>query len=652
MNFKYSCIFLLVILLTVGVEARKFSYRRQIVKRVEIEGNHYFADNQIKPLMLTKANHWYNLLSRHRLSRLNVETDEIYIKRFYSQRGYLFTTVEATADYFEDDSSNAIVKFHIDEGKRVYVNSLSVAGGEESINSQLPKLLEKIIVNEPVNNDAVVAAAQRIRDFYADNGYPLVSVKYNYDYIGDSTWTAVAFQIAESSLVINGNINIIQEGESRSKQKAIRREMTIKSGELFSRAKNIESQQNLYSTGLYKSVDLKRVGDIRSNGSDTAITDLELRVVGRKNNYINYSLGIGQQQYFNAMLSVLQSSIGIGTRNLWGFGRKLEFSARTSHQLAKKNEDVRVIKFKDLFSDLRLKPVTNSVGASYTEPWFMGLRMPLSIGVVYEISTKNPIIDKYYDKVSTEISVLRRVDKYTSLRFAQRFEYVSIQGVGDQEAAILRLEGQNSMRRRFAVYGQRDTRDNIFVTQAGSYSYLSLDYVGHYLGGDFGFIKTEFSWSRYRLIGKTNIFATRFRIGALEELGADGRSSTEDRFTLGGAKTVRGFAENQIGPKWTAADGVGASLIGNAKGGRLLILGNMEIRRPLFWRLGGSAFIDAGNVYEEIKTAKFDGIVTSAGLGLQFFTLVGPINFEYGFKLQRELDLQEGSYHLTILYAF
>jgi outer membrane protein insertion porin family len=78
----------------------------------------------------------------------------------------------------------------------------------------------------------------------------------------------------------------------------------------------------------------------------------------------------------------------------------------------------------------------------------------------------------------------------------------------------------------------------------------------------------------------------------------------------------------------------------------------LEIRRPLFWRLGGTAFIDAGNVFEKIETTRLDGIISSAGLGLQFFTPVGPINFEYGFKLQRELDLQEGSYHLTILYAF
>jgi outer membrane protein insertion porin family len=652
MNSKILRLILIVLLLFAGAQARKFSFRRQIVKKVEIEGNLRFTDKQIRPLMLTKANHWYNILSRRRLSRLNIETDKIYIKRFYGQRGFLFAAVDGAADYFKDDSSKATVNFQINEGKLVYVNSVVFRGGLEKLNTGIPKLLDKIVINEPINHDAVVAAAQRIRDYYGDHGYPLANIQYLYDFLGDSTWVAVSFQIAESCCVYNGQINIVQEGNSPTKQKTISREMTAKSGELYNRSQNIESQQHLYSTGLFKSVDLKRFGNLRYAGIDTAITDLELRVISRKNNYINYSLGIGQQEYFNAMLSVVQTSISIGTRNLWGLGRKLEFSAKTSHQLAKKNEDVRVIKFKDLFSDLRLKPVTNSIGASYTEPWFLGIRMPLNVAIVYEIRTKNPIIDKYYDKLSTEVSLLKEIDKYTSIKFAQRFEYVSIHGVGEQEAAILRLEGQNSMRRRFAIYGQHDTRDNIFIPQHGSYSYLSLDYVGHILGGDFSFIKSEFSWSRYRLFGKENILATRFRIGALKELGSDGRSSTEDRFTLGGAKTIRGFAENQIGPKWTALDGVGVDLLGNPKGGKLLLLANLEIRRPLFWRFGGTAFIDAGNVFEDVETARLDGIISGAGLGIQFFTPVGPINFEYGFKLQRELDLKEGSYHLTILYAF
>jgi outer membrane protein insertion porin family len=652
MNSRYLGLILIVLLIFAGADARKFSFRRQIVDKVEIYGNERFSDRQIRPLMLTKANRWYNVFSRRRLSRLNIETDKDYIKRFYGQRGYLFATIDATADYVKDDSSKAEVVFNISDGKLVYVNSVKVGGGLDRLNTGIPKILEKIVINEPVNNDAVVAATLRIRDYYGDHGYPLANIQYKYDFLGDSTWAGISFQIAESSCVYNGQIEILQEGNSRTKQKAIDREMSIKTGEIYNRSKNIESQQHLYSTGLFSAVDLKLSDQYRYVATDTAIADFQLKIKGRKNNYVNYSLGIGQQEYFNAMLSVLQSSISIGTRNLWGLGRKLELSAKTSNQLAKKNEDVRVIKFKDLFSDLRLKSVTNSIGASYTEPWFLGKRMPLNFNVVYEIRTKNPIIDKYYDKISTEISLLKEIDKYSSIKFAQRFEYVSIRGVAEQEAAILRLEGQNSMRRRFAVYAQHDTRDNIFVPQGGSYSYLSLDYVGHLLGGDFSFIKTEFSWSRYRLFGKENIVATRFRIGALKELGTGGRSSTEDRFTLGGAKTIRGFAENRIGPKWTALDGVGADLLDNPKGGRLLLLGNVELRRPLFWRFGGTAFIDAGNVFEEVNTAKLDGIISSAGFGLQFFTPVGPINFEYGFKLQRKLDLQEGSYHLTILYAF
>jgi len=632
--------------------ARKFSYRRQIVKKVVIDGNTHFTDGQLKNQLLNKPNHWYNILSKRRLSRLNVETDQGQLKRYYNQRGYLFADVEASADYYKDDSSKAIVSFNISEGKISFVNSVKISGGLDTLNARLQKLLARIPLSQPINHDAVVATGFRLRDYYADNGYPLATVKSVYGYIGDSTWVNILYQIAESSYVYNGKIEIVQEGKQQTKEQVIRREVLIKSAEPYNRAKSIESQQRLYSTGLFKYVDLKRVGELQYSRNDTALADIELRTIGRKPNFVNFNIGVGQQEYFNAMLSVFQASVSMGSRNLWGLGRKLTFEAKTSLQLAKKNEMVRVLKFKDLFSDLRFKPVKNSISAGYTEPWFFGLRMPLSLNVIYEPHTKNPIINKYYDKLSGEISLVKDIDKYTSIKFSQLIEFVSIQGVKAQEAAILRLEGNNSMRRRFAVYGQRDTRDNAFIPQKGSYSYTSLDYVGHLLGGDFNFIKGEFYWSRYRLLGEANIVATRLRIGVLEELGANGRSSTEDRFTLGGAKTVRGFAENSIGPKWTAADSVGVDLEGKPKGGNVMLLGNLEIRRPLFWRIGGTAFVDAGNIFNRIADFRINKIVSSTGIGLQFFTPVGPINFEYAFVLQKQLDLAEGSYHLTILYAF
>jgi outer membrane protein assembly factor BamA len=216
--------------------------------------------------------------------------------------------------------------------------------------------------------------------------------------------------------------------------------------------------------------------------------------------------------------------------------------------------------------------------------------------------------------------------------------------------------GDNTIRRRLSFYGQRDTRDNLLVPQRGSYSYVSVDYVGHYLGGDFSYIKSEFYWSRFKASLGENIIASRFRIGALKELGEkvgdDERSSPDDRFTLGGANTVRGFSENYLGPKWTLEDNAPVEQIGLPKGGKLMLLANLELRRPLFWRFGGAAFVDVGNVFYNFDDIKISRIETTTGLGLHFFTPIGPIRLDGAVRVKKEFDLGEGRLHLTILYAF
>jgi outer membrane protein insertion porin family len=652
MNSKIVALIIILLLSSPFALAKRFSYRRQVINKIELTGNRHFSDGQLKDLLLTKVNHWYNFLSKKRLSRPNVNTDQEQIRRFYGQHGYLFADVQSVADYYKNDSTKAVVKFNISEGEIVYLDSIRMVGGLASINSRMTNLFEKLMPVKPINNDAVLGAALRIRDFYADNSYPLVSVKPSYQYSGDSTKATAVYQIAESCFVYNGSISIAQDGGPKTKEYVIRRELLVKPGEPFNRKKTVESQQRLYSTGLFKFIDLKRSGEITYTKSDTAVANLQIKASARKAKFVNFRIGLGQQLYFNSLLSVLQSSFSIGTRNLWGTGRKLIFEVKNSLQLAKKNETMRVLKFKDLFSNLHFKPISNSIGINYIEPWFLRRRLPLSFNVVFEPGTKNPIINRYYDKLSQEASIVWNLDKFTSTKFSQRVEFVNIHGAKNQEAALLRIEGQNSVRRRLAVYGQRDARDNIFLPQKGSYSYLSVDYVGHILGGDFNFLKTEFSWSRYRILIGENILATRFRFGILEELGSNGRSSTEDRFTLGGAKSVRGFAENSLGPKWVAGDSVTSDLLNKPKGGKVLLLANAEIRRSLFWRFGGTVYIDAGNVLWKLSDFRTRNIISSAGLGLQFFTPVGPINFEYAFMLQKQLDLREGSYHLTILYAF
>jgi len=649
MNIRQYCIFAIVLLSITAAFGKQFSFRRQVIKKVEIEGNRYFPENRLKSRLLTKPNRWNNFFSKRRLSRANLNIDEKQLERFYGRNGFLFTRVEAISDYFEGDSTRVIVTFKVDEGKRVILNSIKIAGGLPEVNSRLDRITSKLIAGKPINADAVLGTGFSIRDCYADYGYPLASVRPDFIFRNDSSLADINFEIAESSFVRNGDIAIVQESYTGTSEKVIRRELLVATGQPYNRSLNVESQNRLYSTGLAKFVSFKRSGDLIYIHDDTAYTDFRLLVTGKKPNFVNLRAGIAQDPDFN---SVLQTSLSWGNRNLWGTGRKLILEVSNALQLAKEGEEERALKIRDLFSDLHFKPVKNSIGLNYVEPWFLNYRMPLSLAVTYQPGNKNRIIDKYYDSFSGQASLIRELNKYTNVRFSASAEFVNIRDVSSADQAFFRAEGDNSIRRRLQLYGQRDTRDNLFVPQKGSYSYLSFEYVGHLLGGDFSFARGEFYWSRYKIMFGENILASRFRIGLLDELGEGGLSSATDRFTLGGAKTVRGFAENELGPKWTTADSVSTGLIGRPKGGKLLLLGNLEIRRPLFWRFGGSAFIDAGNTFYGIKDFQLPRIAATTGLGLQFFTPVGPIRFEYAFLLQKKLDLGEGSYHFTILYAF
>jgi outer membrane translocation and assembly module TamA len=83
-----------------------------------------------------------------------------------------------------------------------------------------------------------------------------------------------------------------------------------------------------------------------------------------------------------------------------------------------------------------------------------------------------------------------------------------------------------------------------------------------------------------------------------------------------------------------------------------MLLVNAELRKSLFWKLGYTVFLDAGNVWAEPTNFKVSDIRLTGGVGLQFFTPIGPIRLDYARRILRNGDPAEGMWHLAILYAF
>ena len=126
--------------------------------------------------------------------------------------------------------------------------------------------------------------------------------------------------------------------------------------------------------------------------------------------------------------------------------------------------------------------------------------------------------------------------------------------------------------------------------------------------------------------------------------GLDGQDLiASNKFFAGGGTTIRGFGQNEVGPKGPE---------GNPIGGNSLFIINSELRFPIFNIFDGIGFLDIGNVYP--KTENFDPIDTrsSAGFGLRARTPYFLFRADYGIKLDREPGETFGEFFFSIGQAF
>ncbi|MBU8934214.1 MAG: BamA/TamA family outer membrane protein [candidate division Zixibacteria bacterium] len=604
------------------------------IKSIGIDGNDSFSDKEIRKRMYSRVRTFWGSLKGDRRTRVQRESfgrDTLEIKYFYLTRGFLGIQVKESFQVILPDSS-ARVMVTLNEGRCFKYGHQTIEGHfERRFENKFQKAIQRLKVGDPVNLFDLRQASFDIKTILANDGYPYAQVDFVLDTTLSDMTAQVRYTVESDSLVHFGEITI--EGPDRYPTYTASRELKIKKGNVYRRYEIVESQRRVYESGYFSTLQLERANNL----SDRLNPDFQLRVRERKPGYVTVKTGAGQSEYADLSWDF---SVGVGKRNLFG-SRRIDLLFDLVYGVGQKSQVIE--------HNYRLR---------YTEPWLAGIRMPLSLTFTYEPEVQHPVQDFRVQQWSASLSTFKRFSPRTKAIWGLEYQSVDISGVPRElEDEVRRQTEGLSVRQRLYLSLIRDSRDNIFVPSTGSMREMAIDYYGGFLGGDEDFVKMEVSWSGYHPVWPGWISATRIKGGWVDAFGKTGLVPSNDRLFLGGANTIRGFAENSLAPMESdSLPGAGFTVVVNQEFrwktiqifSPIPVLGDLFRNLPL-WQ---SIFVDVGNGYRSINKFRFSDLAVAYGTGVQIHSPAGPIRVDYARHFRTPTIELGYRWHFTILYAF
>ncbi|RKX27158.1 MAG: hypothetical protein DRP45_01710 [Candidatus Zixiibacteriota bacterium] len=609
----------------------RWARTRPVIDSIAIEGNEHFGTAEIKGQLYSRVRNPWLWLKGDRRSRVQRESygrDTLEIKYLYLSNGFLGVQVEHAFEPIGKDSS-ALVRISINEGRQLSYGKVDVKGGfPGEFGPNILNIVQELKPGDPINPFELSQVETSIKTYLANNGYPYANVAYFVDTMARLEGCPVTFEVLSDSLLHFGEIAI--EGADRFPESAARRELKIVPGDIYRREDVLESQRRLFECGYYSTFSLHQADSVR----DRLRPDFLLKLRERKAWHITFKAGAGQSEVRDLQWDL---SGAFGQRNFLGSRR---WDALVDYSFA-------------LGDESRL--IANRYRLRFTEPWLLGIRMPLTLTGQVRPRIKDPVQEFYKRSWSVSALITKWFARKLRVTFGTEYEFVKITGASDEIIEFARtLEGNAARRKLYGMF-RRDSRNDLFIPTGGSLTEFSADYYGGFLRGDDNFFKLQGSWSRYRRVWPGWISATRLRGGWAEEFGETESVPLDEALYLGGANTVRGFAQGGLGPMRDDGTPEGAQYTAvfnqefRWKTVQILRIFGRTFRSFPLWQ---SVFIDVGNGLRNKEEIRFDNFAVAYGTGVQIMSPAGPIRIDYAQVLKTDHFDFASRWHFTILYAF
>ena len=399
-------------------------------------------------------------------------------------------------------------------------------------------------------------------------------------------------------------VEVVIEGNRMTSRGVIRRELMLDEGDPVSRIRILESQQRLSRLGIFRNV---RLGYRPAEGRTPE--EQTLSVVVEEAEPMSTRLGGGYDSEAGP-----QILFSLTNHNLGGHNRELGLQG----------------KFSSIERKLRVVA---------KEPYLFTEKLPTLFNLSWSLEEEVGFTE---DRRTFSMRVDRRfTHKWTGFaRYA--LNRIDLSDITDLEA----VEEERLEDIRLASIGvavARNTYDHPFLATKGSRWTAGVNLFPRVLLSEESFVQSTVTASRLFPVPSRVTFATSFRLGLAAPLDDTPRVPISERFFAGGDSTIRGFPRDTVGPKTEN---------GTPTGGEGLLIVNLECRFPIWRRLTGVTFYDAGNVYATLSDFDVLDVRHVLGAGLHLITPIGPVRLEYGRKLDREAEESAGELFLSFGNAF
>ena len=528
-----------------------------------------------------------------------LEYDPMRVRDYYMQYGYLDARVDRPFVRVDFDTYTAQMSYNIVEGEIYSVNEITISQSKQVTEDDALYALVELEKGKTFNIKTFREDIERIKNAVADLGYAYVDVKPDYKKNREKKTVDVSYHVVPGEKVHIRNV--IVEGNARTLDRVIRRELYLGPGDLYNLTDLKDSRNALGRTGYFESntIEEKRI--------DATSMDLVVKVKEAPTG--NIQIGGGYGSYGGILFN-----IGVSDINLWGSGINVGLNLERSERTANYSVSLANSRLND--SD------------------FSGNVALASNAIEYD--------DYTVDSKSVRFGLGYRFSRYITGYLGYGY---SSNAYSDIDLTALTLDQQllfeDYVKSGFTVSLSYDSSDDYYLPREGIIASQSIEYAG--VGGDAEFIKSRTTFNYYQglqdVIDMDWIFRYKSRFFYVKD---QGYIPYAERFFMGGMGSVRGYDDYSISPR---------NALGQRIGGEQTFSNSIEMSFPLMpsAKMRLATFLDWGMIgdtsLDEYKRGSY-------GLSVEWFSPVGPVQLVFAQPFNDELGDDTSAFEFTIGQRF